>query len=65
MANYLDGMKGGKHNSDNCVASFKPKTKTIIIRGVKVKVLAKDADRMEREERELLRQEINNNNLMD
>ena len=42
-----------------------PKTKVIIIRGCKVRVLAKDADKMDREERELLRQEINNNNLMD
>ena len=65
MANYLDGMKGGKHNSDNCVASFKPKTKTIIIRGVKVKVLAEYAERFEREERERIQNEVNGNNLID
>ena len=65
MANYLDGMKGGKHNSDNCVASFKPKTKTILINGVKVKVLAKYAERFEREERERIQKEANGNNLID
>jgi hypothetical protein len=27
MATYLDGMDGGKHNSDNAIASFKPKRK--------------------------------------
>lgn len=27
MANYWDGMKGGKHNSDDCVGSFKPRKK--------------------------------------
>lgn len=25
MATYLDGMDGGKHNSDNSIASFTPK----------------------------------------
>ena len=28
MANYWDGMKGGKHNSDDCVASFSVNKKT-------------------------------------
>ena len=65
MANYLDGMPGGKHNSDNCEANFKPKTKTIIVRGVKVKVLAKDADRIEREERDRIQKELDTNNLID
>lgn len=27
MANYWDGMTGGKHNSDNCDTSFTPKKK--------------------------------------
>lgn len=27
MANYLDGMEGGKHNSDNAIASFTPRRK--------------------------------------
>lgn len=27
MATYLDGMDGGKHNSDNSIASFTPKKK--------------------------------------
>jgi hypothetical protein len=26
MANYLDGMEGGKHNSDNTEVSIEPKT---------------------------------------
>lgn len=32
MANYVDGMDGGKHNSDNAVASFyaKPKKRIIV-----------------------------------
>jgi len=29
MATYLDGMDGGKHNSDNTEAVSKPKTKKI------------------------------------
>ena len=28
MANYWDGMPGGKHNSDNIEVSVKPKKKT-------------------------------------
>jgi hypothetical protein len=27
MANYWDGMEGGKHNSDDAIASFTPKKK--------------------------------------
>lgn len=27
MATYLDGMKGGKHNSDSTEVSFNPRTK--------------------------------------
>lgn len=30
MATYLDGMKGGKHNSDNAEATFKSKPKYFI-----------------------------------
>jgi len=31
MANYLDGMEGGKHNSDNCEATpSKMKTKRVV-----------------------------------
>ena len=41
------------------------KTKTIIVRGCKVKVLEKYADKIEREERELIRKDWNTNNLMD
>jgi hypothetical protein len=29
MANYIDGEKGGKHNSDNTETSFTPKPKSI------------------------------------
>jgi hypothetical protein len=29
MANYMDGMDGGKHNSDNIEASFTPKPKSL------------------------------------
>ncbi len=29
MANYLDGVEGGKHNSDNTEASFTPKPKSL------------------------------------
>ena len=28
MATYLDGMGGGKHNSDDAIASFTPKKET-------------------------------------
>lgn len=28
MATYLDGMDGGKHNSDDTIASFTPKKET-------------------------------------
>jgi len=27
MATYLDGMNGGKHNSDNCIGTFSTKKK--------------------------------------
>ena len=31
MANYLDGMEGGKHNSDDCIATpSKMKTKRVV-----------------------------------
>lgn len=32
MATYLDGMEGGKHNSDNAIASFTPKKKKIFVK---------------------------------
>ena len=41
MATYLDGMDGGKHNSDNVIASFTPKRK-------KYQVLSPDGFTIER-----------------
>lgn len=43
----------------------KQKTKIIIIRGIKVKVLASDAPKLEQIEREHIRGEWNKNNLID
>lgn len=31
MANYLDGMDGGKHNSDNIEVNIKPRTYTVSV----------------------------------
>lgn len=38
MANYLDGMEGGKHNSDNAIASFIPKRKPKIYKAELVEI---------------------------
>ena len=32
MANYWDGMPGGKHNSDNIEVSFNPKKKKRVVK---------------------------------
>lgn len=31
MATYMDGMDGGKHNSDNIIASFTPKQQDLYV----------------------------------
>ena len=45
MSNYLDGMDGGKHNSDNCEASFTPKKKIVSIKKSGGYFMAYDEDK--------------------